>query len=1109
MATRREMSARYVVNKHDRERDASENNGYIRALVSPLEHGNYSSYLNWLGLKRLKLSSSQIGVFAASVVMVTAVIVYVIDIPWLLQRLLGVLIPCFSILCAFYWLALFLRKSWSSSSVYLLFLSCHIGEIFAQLFFGGDIFRPLQVTTVLVVVSICSIFSSLQTTHSTLVIIFISLIRFISGSTLIDIPVILRPFLGYFCGILGCILAKSVESSFRSSFSNQFGNDGKIPVIRRRRTSSSAGTTSHSHKTRRTSLPALIQKQPVNSVDVAAMQEAHGMITDMLVDQNLPPNIVSGLKAISNLISPPTNYSSFQRPKISPLIALSECSYGSDVEDSPFIGERPSALPKRLRRSLPPNLLRRMSSTWTTTTSATGMPTLEPEPVRTRSSSFRHSRDSTPNASPSNSRSVSPTPTNGQFTGSRSFTVGPSSGLHPRSRSRGTLMQTESLDRSDSLGARPKKSTTPLSNDSEFDNFSEDKQNDETENQTENTDCTQDITLDVPNTLPNDNKDFENLETTSPRDLRKLSDTSQSSGEEKIPTPVKEIEGSFSKGVLRKSGSGSKSIEDVTEENSPNKEEITNEEIREEASSITKKEVQFDPVIMESNELLNRLDNWDFPIFDLALKAGPRILSQIAYRIFTDAGIFETFRIPTKEFMNYFQRLEDGYRNKPYHNRIHAGDVLHAVYYLSTQPIPGFRQQNPEDVDNPSAKSGSSSDTDSDSGVTPSHTPTVTPRASFATDDKSYGVLAGNLPALELMALYVAAAMHDYDHPGRTNAFLVATRAPQAILYNDRAVLENHHAAAAWSLLLSNPDYNFLSQLDEAEFKRFRFLVIEFILATDLKRHFDFLVEFNAKVNDPDASGIDWTAEPDRLLVSQMCIKLADISGPTKYKDLHISWTTRIAEEFYEQGDEEAGRGLPISPYMDRRNAQLAKLQETFINHLVAPLCNAYGQAGLLPGHWAEEESDTEGADHKIDADISGNDDSNTEGATVDDDEDSSEGAKLPLKSRKSKTKKIVSILTKHIKENHEMWIKVLEKDAKEKAEKEKQEQEEKAKGEETDNMETIQEESKEQIEKVEKTNNTETKQKQKKKVRLGPVSTMVESDQSDDCIPKDGHDDA
>lgn len=45
--------------------------------------------------------------------------------------------------------------------------------------------------------------------------------------------------------------------------------------------------------------------------------------------------------------------------------------------------------------------------------------------------------------------------------------------------------------------------------------------------------------------------------------------------------------------------------------------------------------------------------------------------------------------------------------------------------------------------------------------------------------DENYGCLASNIPALELMALYVAAAMHDFDHPGRTNAFLVATNAPQ------------------------------------------------------------------------------------------------------------------------------------------------------------------------------------------------------------------------------------------------------------------------------------------------------------------------------------------
>lgn len=106
------------------------------------------------------------------------------------------------------------------------------------------------------------------------------------------------------------------------------------------------------------------------------------------------------------------------------------------------------------------------------------------------------------------------------------------------------------------------------------------------------------------------------------------------------------------------------------------------------------------------------------------------------------------------------------------------------------------------------------------------------------------------------------------------------------------------------------------------------------------------------QANEDDAPGIDWFTEADRLLVLEMTIKLADINGPCKRHDIHLNWTYRIADEFHEQGDEEQRLGLPISPFMDRQNAQLAKLQESFINHLVAPLCSSYGEAGLLPGSW-------------------------------------------------------------------------------------------------------------------------------------------------------------
>ena len=38
---------------------------------------------------------------------------------------------------------------------------------------------------------------------------------------------------------------------------------------------------------------------------------------------------------------------------------------------------------------------------------------------------------------------------------------------------------------------------------------------------------------------------------------------------------------------------------------------------------------------------------------------------QVAYRLFEDTGLFETFKIPVNEFMNYFHALENGYRDIP------------------------------------------------------------------------------------------------------------------------------------------------------------------------------------------------------------------------------------------------------------------------------------------------------------------------------------------------------------------------------------------------------------------------------------------------------------
>lgn len=75
--------------------------------------------------------------------------------------------------------------------------------------------------------------------------------------------------------------------------------------------------------------------------------EAHGLITDMLAEANLPPHIVNGLRAVSILLKPPENHNSIHKTKVSPLVSLNETtSYGSDSDDLPYTGERPTSLPK-------------------------------------------------------------------------------------------------------------------------------------------------------------------------------------------------------------------------------------------------------------------------------------------------------------------------------------------------------------------------------------------------------------------------------------------------------------------------------------------------------------------------------------------------------------------------------------------------------------------------------------------------------------------------------------------------------------------------------------------------------------------------------------------
>ncbi|XP_049929531.1 cGMP-inhibited 3',5'-cyclic phosphodiesterase 3A isoform X2 [Epinephelus moara] len=949
---------------HEKSLSAPDRNGYVKTCVIPLCRDR--DYESWVRLMFTKIWSSQrlrSAVCVGSLSVFLALLVKCAD--WrveassssadnrlshsssplhlvsgcaaeLLQTCWSVVSPLFTLVCAFFWVGVYLIRCGVLIQTALSLLTlCHLGEAAAWTLLDGTDEQLFSFTTAAVVVLICVATGALMVARlnqGISVIVFISLVRTISLFSLHKVRATWRPYVAYLVGVLGILLARYADKLLPNQGRHKegctpvTGAREEIPVFKRRRRSSSviASDMAHSQPNskshRRTSLPCIQRDQMLPRsdwdhkrgsrgsqssgttvmVDIAVMGEAHGLITDLLADPSLPPNICTSLRAVSNLLTTQLTFQPLHRPRPAPLLNPSDAYTFSDSEEGPEKGERTS-IHKRLRRSLHPGLLRRISSTWTTTTSATGLPTIEPGPVR---------RD----------RSASIKPYHEALTcscGRQYIRLSHGEG---------------SLDKGDRI---------PRSEDQ--------------------------VVV---------SSDYDSTHEANHSDSSDVAHTEEDTEE------------------------GKNSAQNV----------ILHQLIPPEDKPILAPE----PLLMEDLEpLMSQLNNWNFPIFSLMERTNGkcgRILSQVSYRLFEDTGLFETFKIPVKEFMNYFHALENGYRDIPYHNRVHATDVLHAVWYLTTQAVPGLPSLITDH--------GSASDSDSDSGITHSHMGFLVSKTYTVSED-GYGCLSGLIPALELMALYVAAAMHDYDHPGRTNAFLVATSAPQAVLYNDRSVLENHHAASAWNLFMSRPEFNFLVNLDHGEFKRFRFLVIEAILATDLKKHFDFLAEFNAKVGDDPSTGIDWSNENDRLLVCQMCIKLADINGPLKCKDLHLQWTEGIVNEFYEQGDEESTLGLPISPFMDRAAPQLAKLQESFITHIVGPLCNSYDSASLMPGRWVEPNPEAE------EPEITETEEEEEEEEDTAE-EDTSTSSEASQKVTPKKRRKVFCEITHHLLENHEMWKKVI-----------------------------------------------------------------------------------
>jgi hypothetical protein len=293
---------------------------------------------------------------------------------------------------------------------------------------------------------------------------------------------------------------------------------------------------------------------------------------------------------------------------------------------------------------------------------------------------------------------------------------------------------------------------------------------------------------------------------------------------------------------------------------------------------------------LKSNFLSNLENNqkfdpfhWDFDMHQLA-KTTPKPLTHMVFVAIDLLDIISEINVEESILSRYSQQVERGYRSKnAYHNRLHAADVVQATGHFLLKGM------------------------------------------------------ASNLSAIERFSMIISAAIHDLDHPGVNNNFLVAVGDFLALQYNDISPLENHHVAEGF-LLMSDPVRDITRNMEVKQKKRFRHIVINSVLATDMARSFEVIGQFNNIILDDPEKNFDWESSDHVDSLMQMVLKMGDVSHPARKFEAHYKWSIRCIEEFYSQGDQEKEKGLPVLGFMDREIDHLPKSQIGFLTYVVIPM---------------------------------------------------------------------------------------------------------------------------------------------------------------------------
>ncbi|OQR98034.1 calcium/calmodulin-dependent 3',5'-cyclic nucleotide phosphodiesterase [Achlya hypogyna] len=299
-------------------------------------------------------------------------------------------------------------------------------------------------------------------------------------------------------------------------------------------------------------------------------------------------------------------------------------------------------------------------------------------------------------------------------------------------------------------------------------------------------------------------------------------------------------------------------------------------------------------ILSKVNDMMNA-GGWNVDIHAISELSNGKPISYVTYVIFERHNMFSFCSVEKHTMINFFWFIDAGYLPNPYHNNCHAADVVNYVEFM------------------------------------------------ISTVDNGFFLTLLNIQ--EVFAAIVAAAIHDFRHPGKSNNFLVKSQHSLAVKYSDSSVLERMHLAESF-FLASERDFNIFSGMKPKQYTEVRKAIIEMVLTTDLSVHLQLVGSLKAALLSQNRNDV----MDSPMMLMKIIIKCADVGHSSKSTPLHARWSELIIEEFFLQGDEEKELGMEISPFMNRALENSAKNQLGFFEFIILPFFDVVAEIVFTPG---------------------------------------------------------------------------------------------------------------------------------------------------------------